>query len=264
MNQELFGQSVAKATILQSIQEFSSQNYSVITLIMTGWLGSGKTFATNLIQSHFPNPDNVHVFTVPLHFADGTRNFHFLDDLSLHISRSCGHSLVIFDDIDGGSPSTIEQVEKFILTLKNSQLSSRSNGTLVLITSNVGGQTLNQMTLALMREDIALRESLDLYTMTQAIRDNGYVIPTLDTLQDQGIPVKVIPFLPLTREHVRQCVEKEIARKGYPSTLQDIEKILGEMRFFTDDFPVLSKSGCKTVANKVNLFLSGHDPYFHG
>ena len=131
-------------------------------MVLTGWLGGGKTFTASLVKDAFPIPENVHSFSVPLHFAAQNENFHFLDDVALHIGRSCGHSLVIFDDIDSGSPKVLAQVEKFVLNLRSSQLSSRSNGTLVLITSNAGGKIINTHTLNVMKERPSL--SCLLYT----------------------------------------------------------------------------------------------------
>ena len=132
LEENLFGQHIAADQIVGVLRDFAeSPGPSVHVLILTGWLGSGKTFTTSLIREAFPISDNTHVFSVPVHFAKDTRNLPILDDLSLHVGKSCGHTLVIFDDIDSGSKKTLEQVEKFVRSLKNSLLASRSNGTLV-------------------------------------------------------------------------------------------------------------------------------------
>jgi hypothetical protein len=175
---------------------------------------------------------------VPLHFAKEADNFHFLDDLALHIGRSCGHSLVIFDDIDSGSQRARAQIEKFVLNLKSSQLSSRSNGTLVLFTSNAGGKILNVHTLNVMMERNSLREEITYETCLDILSEAE--IPCYDEISSHKIPVRVIPFLPLTRDHVRSCVKREIDNQGLSATDSEVEKVLDDVSFFSEDFPYVA------------------------
>ncbi len=150
LHQNVFGQHVAVAEILREVASFSRGGEAVSVLVFVGWPGGGKTHTASLLRQAFPVPENVHSFSVPLHFADG--DFRFLDDLSLHIARSCGHSMVVFDDVDSGSEKgedgstqAAEEVARFVGTLSSARLSSRSNGTLVVITSNAGGAAINQV-----------------------------------------------------------------------------------------------------------------------
>ena len=261
LRENVFGQEAAIREIIQSLTDFEQPAVpAILVLVLVGWLGNGKTLTSSILEANFPVKENLHSFSVSLHFAKGTENYHFLDDLSLLIARSCGYSMVVFDDIDEGSQQATEKIERFISTLKNSQLSSRSNGTLVVLTSNAGGTLINQFTHDIIRTNEGLRENVTAKMLVKHLKDNQVVIPTENYLIANGIPVKVVPFLPLSREHVTKCIEKEVSGLQLSARPQDIENILSEVPFFTADFPVLSKIGCKQVAAKVNLFLGSASP----
>ena len=99
----VIGQNLAIREIVDGLEEFYNlgpdSRSPVLVLYLLGWLGTGKTLTTSLLRSQFPVSSNVHVFSVPVHFASGlaTRNnLHVLDDLAEHVRRSCGYSLVSF------------------------------------------------------------------------------------------------------------------------------------------------------------------------
>ena len=99
----VIGQNLAIREIVDALEEFYNlgpdSRSPVLVLYLLGWLGTGKTLTTSLLRSQFPVSSNVHVFSVPVHFASGlaTRNnLHVLDDLAEHVRRSCGYSLVSF------------------------------------------------------------------------------------------------------------------------------------------------------------------------
>ena len=258
--ENVFGQHIAKEEITKDLIRFFEGNESVLVMVLVGWLGGGKTFTTSLIKDHFPIPENVHSFAVPLHFAMETDNFHFLDDLALHIGRSCGHSMVIFDDIDSGSPKALAQVEKFVLNLRSSQLSSRSNGTLVLITSNAGGKVLNTHALNVMKERHSKRDEITYETCSDLLAE--VEVPCYKSISKQDIPIRVIPFLPLTRDHVRQCVRRQTSSRGLSASEKEIERVVKDVSFFSEESPWLSKTGCKQIAGKVDLHIGAEDnPY---
>jgi len=68
--------------------------------------------------------------------------------------------------------------------------------------------------------------------------------------------VVVVPFLPLEREHVKQCIRFNArSKRRYPSE-QTINDIADELEYFPSDIQVYSRSGCKRVDEKVNLFTA--------
>ena len=96
----VIGQNLAVTQIVGALGNFYKRpdsSGSVLVLYLIGWIGTGKTMTSSLLKSQFPVSSNVHVFNVPVHFASGLNsgnNFHILDDLSEHVKRSCGYSMV--------------------------------------------------------------------------------------------------------------------------------------------------------------------------
>lgn len=69
-----------------------------------------------------------------------------------------------------------------------------------------------------------------------------------------------VPFLPLERKHVKQCIEDFLIEKLHfkPGTIpkKKVSEIAGEMSYFPKDSDVFSVFGCKRVQEKVILLIS--------
>ena len=288
----VYGQDGSMAEIVDAIRGFllpvPSRSSAVSVLVLAGWLGGGKTFVSSIIRSAFPVAENVHVFSVPLHFSSEASVGH-LDDLSLHIRRSCGHSLVVFDDADGAmSVSATDAIERFVLSLLQPNTSRGeadpagatrrrrrpSNGTLVLILTNAGGAALNEHTLAAVTErGVDGRDALFVEGAVEVLLAAAETQPPFRIVAAaaaaaaaaaERVSVRVVPFLPLTRVHVKQCVSKEIMRQELRASEDQVEMIVSELEFYAtreSDQVALSKNGCKQVASKVDYHLGGQFPY---
>lgn len=63
-----------------------------------------------------------------------------------------------------------------------------------------------------------------------------------------------LPFLPLEREHVRQCILKELTLRERPFNENLIEFIADQFIYHPEEFELFSESGCKRVSQKVDLY----------
>lgn len=201
----------------------------------------------------FPVAGNVHTLLAPLHLAHQASSA--LDDLVAITSRSCGYNLVILDDIDPGDPNTNRLLERFLVSLASSD-ENKSNGTLVVATTNTGGSIINKFMLENSKM-LKQREKVTGGEVREHLKEQKVEIPLVTTLADYNIPVKVIPFLPLTREHVRLCVAREVTRHHATLSNKDLNNILDQVQFFSQDLPIFAKTGCKQIAARVNIALGG-------
>ena len=79
-----------------------------------------------------------------------------------------------------------------------------------------------------------------------------------------------VPFLPLERAHVKTCVRNEFQRRGIvagpevvyfksiyraPKPLQVVEKVTDQLSYWPRDIKLYSSSGCKRVAQKIDLVV---------
>jgi hypothetical protein len=64
-----------------------------------------------------------------------------------------------------------------------------------------------------------------------------------------------IPFLPLAREHVMLCARDYLRRRGYDIQQDLLNKVVDSIEYRPSTNPIYSSSGCKRVAQKVELAL---------
>lgn len=106
------------------------------------------------------------------------------------------------------------------------------------------------------------REDIRVEQITQMLSDANIKLPMESHLRENGFQTTLVPFLPLTREHVTKCVIKEmLAQGGGVPSRQDIRLILEEMEFFSESFPIFSTSGCKRIAGKVSFLLASKESF---
>ena len=63
------------------------------------------------------------------------------------------------------------------------------------------------------------------------------------------------------RDHVRQCIIRELSASGASVNGAEVNAILDDLAFFSDNFPVFSKTGCKKVSSKVDLLLGNRNTF---
>ena len=64
-----------------------------------------------------------------------------------------------------------------------------------------------------------------------------------------------VPFLPLERKHVKICVRNEFQRRDVDFTEEMVEVVANELIYWPAELKLFSTSGCKRVAQKVDLLL---------
>lgn len=264
---------------------------SVWLLILAGGSGTGKTLASSLIRNSFSPVINSFSLHVPVHFDKGAEDAaDLLQSIADRIKASCGPSLVILDDldvgrIDLGTEATEDsggEYEKYLLERVTSIVSkvvasreaaadeyfakaqprdaSGRRRTLLVVTTNAGASEIESALIELVKE---ARTVPGLPEVKAALGNSFPVLVRLERSLRSALPaalayVKVVPFAPLSRMTVRQCVQKELrSRRSGGRFSRDtegaaVEAVLRDMRFLTKDHPVFSTVGCKTVAAKLD------------
>ena len=97
------------------------------------------------------------------------------------------------------------------------------------------------------RDDVAMEDVAQILDKSQ--------VPMYSTLAASKVQARIRPFLPMTRSHVRQCIVREMSASGASVTPAEVNAILDDLPFFSDNFPIFSKTGCKKVSGKVDLVI---------
>ena len=65
-----------------------------------------------------------------------------------------------------------------------------------------------------------------------------------------------VPFLPLEREHIRECIKDYLLSRKYYKTYRDIseekvKEIAEQLQYYPKEEQIFSKTGCKGVPDKT-------------
>ena len=144
----------------------------------------------------------------------------------------------------------IQRLEKMIISLSQ-QEESKSKGILIIITTRAGEDIINNKVLEVTKDNLALREKINIDDLKKEVLNSGKSIPLQSNLEDYSLPVQVVPFLPLTRDNVRDCTQKLFAEKNVVIKPFDVNVIVGQLTFFSLKHPIYAKHGCKPIATKT-------------
>jgi len=163
-------------------------------------------------------------------------------------SQSCGPSLLIVEDIEELQSDEIETIAQIAIK-KHKRL-------LILVTTKIGGINLNTNTLEWMKS--GNRKDITVTMITKMLDKERVLMPSIQTAS-----TNLIPFLPLNRKHVIQCIWKEVMAQGGSRnillTSDQVQWILNQTEFFSKSFPLFARDGCKRVAENVGLVINAKD-----
>ena len=65
-----------------------------------------------------------------------------------------------------------------------------------------------------------------------------------------------VPFLPLNREHLMQCIRAKAEERGVALSPAEVRWILNETEFVRPSLPLFSRDGCARVAERVRAVMA--------
>ncbi len=136
--------------------------------------------------------------------------------------------------------------------------------------SNTGGEAITQVTFNHWKEG-GKRERLSLSDLEpsvylDAFNESGGLRKS--NILSRHLVDHFVPFLPLEKAHVRQCVKAAIAeaashkgerKKNVLLSEKKVEEVLNELSFWPRPDGLFSVSGCKRVTQKVAVALDEED-----
>jgi len=237
LSDNLFGQKLASKEIVKSLKDFEEESSRLLVIYLMGWTGSGKTYTASMLSSLMPIQANTHFISCALSSP--------VDEIIHKVSRACGKSLLVLDDIEAADEENLMNIESLILDL-NDIHNTKSLGTIVVITSSAGGNVVNQLLF-----EGADRDKLSTNTILKSFSQAGIFIPLYQGLARKGIPLKLVPYLPLGREEVRQCVIRLTNIQGDSLTEEQVDSIVSQTHFTGN----LASTGCKQISSRMNIMF---------
>lgn len=264
LKMELYGQHIAQKLVTSALKNhFNKQGIrKPLVLSFHGWTGIGKNFVSNIITEHFFKRKTlspfVHKFIIPLHFPHESEVKNYNVQLQRwvkgNISQCRKGGLFIFDEMDKIHHGMMDTIKDAILDYRGK---NAVYGNVVFIfLSNSGGEAINQHVLNHALEG-KLRESLTLSELEIIFHGIVKRMPDVwfaDLLKSEVID-HLVPFLPLERMHVKQCIRRDLINKGFQVKEALVTEIADQMEYFPERHEFFSVSGCKKVSSRVDVVM---------
>lgn len=269
LNQMLHGQHLVINPVTSAIRGHVANPNPKKALVLSfhGWTGGGKNFVSQIIAEHLfqegINSEKVHLLISTHHFPHTSKIELYKDQLRSWIHGNvtkCRNSLFIFDEIDKMMPQLLDVIVPFLdyhTILDNVDF----RHSIFLFLSNLGGSDIALKTYEHWKTG-QRRDSITLQDMEPVImgasfnaQDGGLYHASII---QQHLISAYIPFLPLERNHIKQCIVDDIVSKGYSNLIITEElknDIADQLEYFPPQSKLYSKSGCKRVSQKVDVAM---------
>ncbi|CAL8387694.1 unnamed protein product [Boreogadus saida] len=228
-----------------------------LVLSFHGSTGTGKSLASqfivkNIYEKGMDSPF-VHFFNSVIHFPHASQVETYKSQLQHWIRgnvTNCAHSMFIFDEMDKMHPGIIDGMKPFMdHQYKLDGVSYQK--AIFLFLSNAGGEIIRERTLVSWKAG-KKREELKLEDLETALSSFAF-----DYYGESNVVDFVIPFLPLERQHIVQCIMFEMVAMGLlqPDHNKACEMADEILIYIPDDDRRISFWGCKKVARRVRYFM---------
>ena len=252
LHKELFGQPFVKTILLKVIGTYlsSGQQKKALVLSFHGCTGTGKTHVAKLLAKFLYEKGSTSEF---VHWKDATVNYQLSDNLDYHRdlqefivknTKACKKSLFIFDEFDKMPVGLTNVLKPYLESHVDIEgIDYRNN--IFLLLNNHAGNMINNIILKTIESN-----GKQVSTNTFDFNELNYSLFPITNLIDY-----CVPFLPLQRSHVKQCVAMEIKKYGQylneDKTKKLTEQVANEMQYNG----IFSETGCKMVLKKLDIFL---------
>ncbi|GFR71368.1 torsin-1A-like [Elysia marginata] len=226
-----------------------------LVLSFHGWTGVGKNFISKIISNSFPGSVVNHI-VIPLHFPHEALEHRYgqiIQDWLVTNNTACTVNIVVIDEMDKAFSPVTEGIIAGIKSL--SQPCHVAAPTIILLLSNSYATDINRLFLELVTES-KNREKLPL-TPFQTLFSESVNDSWNSMFNRNGLIDAYVPFLPLEREHVLQCIKRDLVSKRFSTDSEAVGKIMNELTFKTLAGLEISITGCKRVADKVDYVMLG-------
>ncbi|KRX93035.1 Torsin-1B [Trichinella pseudospiralis] len=201
----------------------------------------------------------VHYFIGGYHFPDRKLVDVYKQQLREWIKgnvSTCQYSLFIFDEVDRMPPGVLDAIKPF---LEYTQMVDGVDFTksIFIFLSNVGGSDIAKYVYDVWKQGLP-RESVTLQDLESIMypvifnENSGF---QFSELISNHLIDHFVPFLPLERVHVKSCVYDQLKRRSVQLDATTIDEILKTITYFPNEAQIFSSSGCKRIAQKVELFI---------
>ncbi|XP_040261547.1 torsin-4A [Bufo bufo] len=251
MQREVFGQKIAIEKIMDLLGDYLVTHWhnKPLVISMNGPSGVGKSHMGRILAKHFRSvvESNFVLQYYAMHNCPSDSNVatceaKLTDKISDMVTRAEIEEKIpifIFDEMELMQPTLLETLQGYF---KLNQSNEFLNAVYILI-SNIGGNEVTKYFLQ--------NASSDIVNVPQELQN--IIQSSLRQHHSIWDVAEIVPFTLLEKSHITNCFLDELLREGlYPDT-SNIEKLAGQLKYYTISDKQYSITGCKQVVAKVNL-----------
>ncbi|XP_032904597.1 torsin-4A isoform X2 [Amblyraja radiata] len=254
LKREVFGQAVAVDGVMDLLNDYLSthSHNKPLVLSVNGPIGVGKSLLGRLLAKHFRSvlgDELVYQYFVLHHCPTDDNVTSCQQELQVVISEIVSRAeneekipMLIFDEVELMQPALLDFLHNF---LQPNQTNEFLNAVYILI-SNHGQAEITKFVLhnasSGVTQQPAKSEEL-LFTVQSSL---VHIHPLWNHAD-------IVPFTLLQRHHILECfLEKMMAEGFYPDSAH-LDKLSGELNYYSVGEHQYSVHGCKHVDSKMNL-----------
>ncbi|XP_014777443.1 torsin-1A isoform X2 [Octopus bimaculoides] len=264
LSTKIIGQDLAIHLVVESLTNYIKSletNYpQPLVLSFHGGVGVGKTYLASLLYKYLPENTQSSIFSFSHHYKfDSAQNSgnKLLTWIYTELSP-CHWNIFILDDFEDTGPA--QQILTETLThLKNSNFYKYTYALFIIITT-VNSENINNIVFRKVQSGNQNKLKLtDFEHVFQKDSQNEWFFK----LHKQGLIDAVVPFFPLNKTNVLECIKAELANHHHIINEDFAKEVLKEIYFnSTKGFNYeYSSSGCKKVSDKIYLRMNKTSTY---
>ena len=246
-------------TMIKSHREDSNPSKPLV-LAFHGSTGTGKNFVSAVIAEQLylkgMNSKYVHKFLSSHLFPDRNK----IDAYKAVIKKTlrdviskCDSPLFIIDEFDKMPHGLIDTFKPY-LDYNNEVDGYDFRKAIFIFMGNTGVDEINEVALSFFKEGRE-REEITIKSMTKMLRAVAYESGGMAkcTLLESHLIDFHVPFLPLERQHIKQCANVELVKSRIGVSTARLDAVADELEYFPEGVNIYSISGCKNVKSHVKL-----------
>ncbi|XP_060064795.1 torsin-1A-like [Ylistrum balloti] len=286
LDSQVYGQHLSKLAVINHLRAHtrSANPSKALAISFHGGTGTGKNFVSKIIAESIyrkgMKSKYVHLISATKEFPHKEMVPLYKDKLKELIESSvdkCERSMFIFDEVihhfrrreDKCLSVGLGVLEYKYIYLLLYEFSNYNHfrRSVFLFHSNTAGKAILTKTLDHWKEGRS-REELTLMDMEKLITQAAVNTKNSGLWHSELLLSHMIsahlPFLPMERKHVRQCIKDSLISKKYYRNYDDIEdrivrEIADQLPYFPEDEKMFSVTGCKRVPEKVDFIMAGYE-----
>ncbi|XP_065342769.1 torsin-1B [Cloeon dipterum] len=266
LRENVFGQPLVEETLRTVFAHLrpGHEPRKALVLAFQGWPGVGKNLVTNLlaksIYARGTDSSFFKLYNSRIDFPLENKAEEYKKRLQQEVKEKlakCARSLFVFDEIDMMPPKVIDGIKPYFDYQEKVDGVDPRRAVYIFL-SNKGGSRIAEIAYELWEKNVP-RENFRLSDFKEALQSSAFNekggLQHSDSISSFLVSFHV-PFLPLQKEHVAQCIDAELRRRGVVDPDDTIASAALQEVVFTkrDTFTagLFASGGCKTIDSIVS------------